>query len=565
MPLKNNFSLLQFLLAFIALNMLLILPSWSDFIIYPRLSQTVNSSVFHYIWLSADLVLIVIFLRFFRNSKRYNKVIIIASVLFISLFIYEVYREFMIAGMNRQPLLFNDMHLLIDSYYLAVDLFSAYWYYLVGATLLIAFLFLKGIPTLMKVIGYGFQKSLSISKLLTVSISAVVLTVALGYFLPLDQDGAPVQSVAIRIKNDLGDSFALLKDMHQIKENHSFHSALPEDVTVQSMPPNIYFFIVESYGKVLSENSAINSDYKKYMNRLYTSLLQHGWHSTSNYSKAPVIGGTSWLSALTLLSGKNISNQLEYVYFSKNFTPDLITYLKQSGYHSFLLQPPTRERPGLPVNNLYRFDTSIIYDDLHYSGRKYGWGIIPDQYSLEYSQKMYLQHAAQPLFLFFTMVSSHIPWQISDLPPFIPDEQSPEKLLQILNSTSGDKISHSNKNIPSVSSDNDILQEYLAFIFYDLQVIENYILTHLSEDTIILIIGDHQPPVLQQNQPNYFTPVHIISQNETYLSELSSYGFETGLVKSTSEDDAISHDDIFSIFFHLLQRGMKQRAVSQLN
>ena len=541
--------------AFILLNMLFVIPSWFSQFIYHDISHILHTEYFfQYFWVSADLILIVIALGFLRNSKNFQIVIRSSILVYIILLSYEIYRELMLSGMNRPPLLFNDLNLLEDSFYLVVDLFSTIWVYLILSIILTLALFIKIIPNLFQMLGNAISEVESTQRFGIFSLILLGGIISSHQIRLVVHDASPTQFIASRMKHDLSDSYQMFKNVENYTQSNLFESALAGKLSDNLYTPNIYIFSVESYGKIIADNQLIRSRYTQMMTRINDSLLQNEWSAVTNYSKAPVIGGSSWLSALTFLSGKNIDNQIKYGYFTANYTPDFVTYFRRKGYHSVLLQPPTRERPGLPVNNLYKFDTSILYDDLEYTGKQYGWGIIPDQYSIRFAQERYLSKISEPIFFFFTMVSSHVPWDIFQLPPYSTHPISSEALLKLYDNDYNSEFSHPNKvKIDSNSDSYGFIENYLHFISYDLKVIEQFILNDIHPESVILILGDHQPPILKQENSNFQTPVHVISQNQQILDTFERYNFVPGMSKESDIENPVSHEDLFHITFEALE------------
>ena len=161
--------------------------------------------------------------------------------------------------------------------------------------------------------------------------------------------------------------------------------------------------MIEGYGKVLADHPKMGEAYTQFMKALEQDLRNQGWWTTTNYSIAPVRGGGSWMSMATVLSGIRMDNQALYTRFISQIqqTPHIPHFLQQQGYYTLTLQPPNRKRRGLPLENHYGYDTSIFFSDLNYNGQHYGWGIIPDQYSLNYTHEQFIKSINQPFFLFF--------------------------------------------------------------------------------------------------------------------------------------------------------------------
>ena len=106
----------------------------------------------------------------------------------------------------------------------------------------------------------------------------------------------------------------------------------------------------------------------------------------SAFSKAPVMGGRSWLAEGSLIMGMHVGYEALFrqVVDQIDRVPNLVSFLKRQGYRTVLLAPADRVRPGVEAVNYYHYDQTLGFDDLHYRGPPRGWGLVPDQYSLGY-------------------------------------------------------------------------------------------------------------------------------------------------------------------------------------
>ena len=330
--------------------------------------------------------------------------------------------------------------------------------------------------------------------------------------------------------------------------------------------PNVYLFMVESYGKILVTHPDFRNPYHQLMTEIERSLEKSGWFGATNYSAAPISGGKSWLSVATVLSGLRVENQAIYqllIHRMPNY-PHFVRLLDQQGYKTFALQPPMRKRPEFsfePYQNYYNFDTWIYYDDLDYVGEEYGWSIIPDQYSLNYAHEKFIVGVQQPFFLFFTTVTSHAPWY--DLPPYLSDWQGlndPESYQDEFDQdkSPGDVWRHMEKTYTRHFRKNVRLkdafrgEDYLSHMFYQMRLIRDYIIQKAPENSIIVIIGDHQPPIFTTETDGFQTPIHIISKDMSFVDSFRAYGFIPGLTKDPYLEGEIRHEGIYSMLVRLL-------------
>ncbi|MBS1271314.1 MAG: hypothetical protein MAGBODY4_00443 [Candidatus Marinimicrobia bacterium] len=95
-------------------------------------------------------------------------------------------------------------------------------------------------------------------------------------------------------------------------------------------------------------------------------------------------------------------------------------------------------------------------------------------------------------------------------------------------------------------------ENFLRLIQYDMQVFQRFITRRIPENSVIVIVGDHQPPLVTRRQHGTETIVHVISRDTTFLQQFSSDGFSTGFRKDVDAPGVITHADIFPILMRNL-------------
>jgi hypothetical protein len=90
------------------------------------------------------------------------------------------------------------------------------------------------------------------------------------------------------------------------------------------------------------------------------------------------------------------------------------------------------------------------------------------------------------------------------------------------------------------------ITNYLIAIQYQLEMISDFIIKTGKKDDVYFVIGDHQPPVLNDSDKyGLNTPVHIISQNESFLRGFKDYGFRNSLFDNKLK--TVRHESMYSI------------------
>ena len=74
-------------------------------------------------------------------------------------------------------------------------------------------------------------------------------------------------------------------------------------------------------------------------------------------------------------------------------------------------------------------------------------------------------------------------------------------------------------------------QAYVTSIIYEIKVLKNFIEQYIKDDTLIIILCDHQPNVqITGPDSTWSVPVHVISRNKQLLDSFVSKGYTPGLI-----------------------------------
>jgi hypothetical protein len=322
--------------------------------------------------------------------------------------------------------------------------------------------------------------------------------------------------------------------------------------------PDVLLLIVESYGRLLSAEPALRDGHALLLRELGKQLSDAGWHAASAFGTAPVSGGRSWIVEGTMLLGTPIRYEsvFQHIVAQRPHAPSLVGFFNQQGSQTVLLAPSDRNRPGAYVINRYQFGKLLTFEQMDYRGPHVGWGIIPDQYSLAVAERKVLRAPARPVFLDFHMVTSHAPW--SDVPVLSPDpeaiagahDHSPLKERSGVNVVI-DRLERYERDATRRYAymdrfDAAMREGYRATIEYDLRVITQY-LTRRSRDALVIVLGDHQPPVIAPADASFDAPIHILSRSPERLREMLRQGFVSGLEIPRTAPARLSHAGLFSL------------------
>jgi len=303
--------------------------------------------------------------------------------------------------------------------------------------------------------------------------------------------------------------------------------------------PNIYFLFIESYGSILLQHEEMLVDFKKIYEKFEKDLTNNNWKIISNLSKAPSSSAFSWLCYSTFFYGYNISQHAHYERFLKNpifyRSDNLLRIFNNQGYTTYFLNP-IRPNPKIKIDYtyltpFYAIDQWILYEQLNYSGDRYGYGDFPpDQYSINRAREIIEKNNPNPYILFFLTKNSHSPFVC------------PDKLIEdwkVLNHSYG------KSNYGGGFLQRPTVRNYIKAMQYQLEVMGDFIINTASKDDIYFIIGDHQPPVLNKREKSGLnTPVHIIAKDSHFLEGFIEYGFRESLFDDSL--NPVRHESMFS-------------------
>jgi hypothetical protein len=312
--------------------------------------------------------------------------------------------------------------------------------------------------------------------------------------------------------------------------------------------PNVFLVMVEAYGELLSRCD-LRPAYQALMTRVEERLARIGYGARSGWSRAPVHGGLSWLSISTVQTGIRISDvgtheRLEQVAAR---IPSLPAFFKENGYRTVTFQPGNRERVGLKRFDLFARDEVFQARELEYRGEAYGWGEIPDQYSLGILRERVATTLGdgQPRFVFFMSVSTHHDW--SDLPPYVKDWRGlqdhpspPESVEGWLPLEEAAEIGAEDR------------AHYFRSIEYDWRSLLDLLEDLKDPDAVVIVVGDHQPRLDCPKTPKtYDTPLHVLSRDAAFVDSFDEVGLVRGMFPSQNAP-SLAHEGMFSLLVEKL-------------
>jgi phosphoglycerol transferase MdoB-like AlkP superfamily enzyme len=250
------------------------------------------------------------------------------------------------------------------------------------------------------------------------------------------------------------------------------------------------------------------------------------------------------MSYTSTLFGVSVDQQSEYDALKNKYSeleyPNIGRYFSSQGYKYIWVVPIDRRMSELQETidrSFYGADQWITFETLDYDGPLFGWGpSVPDQFTFGFIQE-FTQRQEQPSFLVYLTQNSHFPW--TPLPPILNDWRE----LEDIDMQDGVLSEAQKKGI----SWNESRQNYMQAVENTFACLEAFITSLEDENSIIVLIGDHQPPAVSRREDGYGTMVHIISQDVDLLESFREYGFVNGLVLENFTP-SLQHAGLYSLF-----------------
>jgi len=321
---------------------------------------------------------------------------------------------------------------------------------------------------------------------------------------------------------------AAIREAHRCRERQE-QGIAEARARLASMPTNlsrlrgvdVLLFIVESYGESALEEPALAWRILPELATVETELGAAGYAMASRVLDSPTFGGSSWLAHAAINTGLRAKNQLEYELLMLRHPLTLASFFQGAGHRTVLVQPATK--PTRLAQENPDFDKTYFAATFDYRGPSFGWSTLPDQYTVDFVDRHELAVRAsdQPRFIEYALISSHAPW--SRQATLVRDWTS------IGNGSVLGELPIAEHDT-SWSRLGEAKEAYLDALVYDLELLRRYLTERVKDDTLVIIVGDHQPPGgLTGNSNGYGVPLHVLSRRRALVEPFLARGYASGM------------------------------------
>jgi hypothetical protein len=282
---------------------------------------------------------------------------------------------------------------------------------------------------------------------------------------------------------------------------------------------NVYLILIESYGATVFERPDFSQKVAGVFARFERELGARGFSLATGLLDSPTSGGRSWLAHATLATGVRTAEQLQYELLLASQPKPIARFFRDAGYRTVVAQPGTT-RPW-PKGEVFAFEQRYYAWNFDYQGPGYAWATMPDQYVLDFVRRKELAAAKAPLFIEYVLVSSHAPWSHQ---PVLVDDWAKLGNGAIYRELETVRFPIEWPHFAEAS------EAYIRSIVYDLDVVERYLEKFVSDDSLVIVLGDHQPiPDVAGKGASVSVPVHVLSRDAALVAPFRARGYAAGM------------------------------------
>ncbi len=313
-----------------------------------------------------------------------------------------------------------------------------------------------------------------------------------------------------------------------LRTTKTFARELSDDPLAAIAPPqllsalqgqDVLVIFVESYGRVAVDAPRYASIAAQ-LDRMTERLSAAGFASRSAWIDSPTFGGESWLAHSTTMAGVWVNDQRRYNMLTASTRSTLLSDFSRAGWRTAVVQPEiTRAWQEVAF-----FRPDVLYDApaLNFFGEPFTYITMADQFTLSKFQRLELANAdRKPVMAEIALVSSHAPW--TPLPKMVPWDQVGDG--QIFDTAREGVTPEELWNDPP-----EVRVQYGRAISYVLETLESFVLTHATDKTVLIVLGDHQPmSFISGEEAPRDVPVHVIAKNPAVMAAIAGWQWTEGL------------------------------------
>ncbi len=306
---------------------------------------------------------------------------------------------------------------------------------------------------------------------------------------------------------------------------------------------DVVIVYIESYGVTAIDDPQYADVILPRLAGMERAAEDAGFAMKSGRMVALSVGGQSWLNHASFTAGRLIDDQTIYALFLAEQPRTLVHDFEATGRRTVQIKPaitlpwPEGERLG--------YQATWEAADMGYEGPNFYWGIVPDQFALDFFARTELESEDRPpVFASIALISSHAPW----LP--VPDVVEWDELGD------GSVYERWTRDAPQPQdvwrNQDAIREQYALSVGNSIDVVAQFLRDRVDNDALVIVLGDHQPaPLVTGPDASRAVPVHVFSGDREVLEPFSDLGFVPGILprpEPEGGDAALPRMDVFRPF-----------------
>jgi hypothetical protein len=336
---------------------------------------------------------------------------------------------------------------------------------------------------------------------------------------------APVASdtAADLLKNTAKSIPTALRDQREFARtalNDPFRGVPPADLVSGLAGKDMVIGVVESYGRSALTDPGMDAVVSPALAADEKKLAAAGFAARSGWLTSSTYGGGSWLAHASFQSGLWIDSQQRYRQLTAGNRITLTSAFHDAGWQTVGMEPGNTV--AWPEASFYGYDQVYDSRNMGYTGPRFGWSRMPDQYTLASFQKNVYAKRTKPLFAEITMTSSHEPW--TNIPDVVGWDQVGDG--SIYKPMAAKTLARNTLWKNRVKTQN----QYAKSIVYSVDSLISWATTYGDKDLVLVMFGDHQPiPLVSGVKASHDIPVTIIAHDPKVLDRLADWHWADGL------------------------------------
>jgi len=283
---------------------------------------------------------------------------------------------------------------------------------------------------------------------------------------------------------------------------------------------DVILAFVESYGATVLYDDRYAPVVGPRLDDFASRMAAAGLHVVSGKLVAPSQGGQSWYGHGSMLSGVWLDNQVRYDLLLASDRETLVDDFERAGHRTVALMPAISR--AWPEGIRFGYDEIYALEDIDYRGPALNWVTMPDQFTWSFFQRKVRETNQRPVFAELGLISSHAPW--TPILPVLEDWDS------IGDGEAFGEWAGAGEEPETLWLDTDRVREHYArSVEYALHTVVAYAERHVDQNTLLIVLGDHQPaPLITGPDVTWEVPVHIVSGDPSLVEPFLTWGFIEG-------------------------------------